>query len=255
MPDYRKLHNRAGQSRKLAALTDFEFRVWLQYRASADDFGVCPFLAAKLQGDNRALAKRPAAMVFKAMKRTLEVELTVIFTHQDQPYLCQLDWQNFEDLRYPRQTIFPPPTVDIFRMLTRETSDLFLKHHGKIPESFRSLARASAPETQTLTQTPTLTLAHTRVEGEGAGEGGPEPDNVWTRLVAALEVGEHSRGVWFIPCVLLREYQDRLVIGVPNTLFLEWLPTHYTKAIAAAVATVCPGKRVDFELASQRRAG
>lgn len=250
MPDYRKFHNRAGHSEKLASITDFEFRVWHQYRATADDFGVCPLSAAKLQGDNRRLAKEPAGKVYKAILHLIEVGLVVPFTHQNQDYLCQLDWQDFEDVRYPRQSIQPVPGASVFALLTGKTADLFRQHRVKDSAKFPHLACAGTRETQTLTQTQTLTPTET-LPGEGPGEGFPSEPNTWTQLVdiLAAEGSAYSAGVWFRPCRLAGEYPDALRVVVPNRLTLEWIPKHYSATLADLCARVAPGKTIRLELA------
>ena len=264
MPDYRKLHNGHGNSQKLGDISDFEFRVWNQIRASADDFGVCPLSPPKLQGDNRRLAKEPALKVQKAILRLIEVELIVPFNHQGQTYLCQLNWQDFEDIRYPRQSLHPVPSAEIFPLLSEKTSELFREHRKKDYGKFPHLARAGARETLTFTQTQrqTLTETETRIEGEGAGEGTPAPPvdpvhaELWSRLLEAMAaisgMSERILATWFRPCAVIGVYPDAIRVAVPSVIFLEWLPKHYSVVVGEAVAKVAPGKTVRYELAQRR---
>jgi hypothetical protein len=251
MPDYRKLHNAHGNSQTLATISDYEFRVWTQYRASADDFGVCPLNAAKLQGDNRRLARDPASKVMKALKQLIEVGLVIPFAHQGLDYICQRDWQDFEDIRYPRNTSYPVPSPQAFALLSEKTAELFRNDSRKDSAKFPHLARAGAPETLTFTKTRSLTQTETdpQIEGEGAGEGVPEP-NDWTRLVDALagEIGEQSLGLWFRPCRLLGTYPDALRVQVPSPLFLEWIPKHYSRILAEVGQRLFPDKSLRFEI-------
>lgn len=253
MPDYRKLHNGHGNSQKLTAITDFEFRVWNQYRASADDFGVCPLLPAKLQGDNRRLAREKPAKVMTAMLQLIEVGLVVPFEHQGQSFICSLNWQNFEQVQYPRKSLNPLPTVHVFDEMTEETQNLFQKSEN-FSKSALGVARATPRTTQTLTQTKTLTLVETETQqGEGAGEGAAT--DTWSRVVEALvDLGAPSLTIatWFRPCALVKEYPDALRVRVPNKLFLEWIPKHYQQLLGEAVQRVVPGKSIRFDVAERK---
>ena len=249
MPDYRKLHNGHGNSQKLAALTDYEFRVWNQYRATADDFGVCPFLPAKLQGDNRRLANDPPSKVLKAMKRLIEVELVVPFAHQGQMFICSPNWQTFEDIKYPRRSLHPIPPLEVTSLCDASTRELFLKSENGFQNSFST--RAGAQETQTLTDTKALTLVETKTK-TGSQEFIAAP-NVWTRLVEELEVigvSDQSILTWFRPCRLMGDYQDRVIVGVPNPLFIEWIPKHYSKAMDEAASRTSLTRPLELKVAS-----
>jgi chromosomal replication initiator protein len=51
-------------------------------------------------------------------------------------------------------------------------------------------------------------------------------------------VGKHSFSTWFKPTSLLADGGNRLSIRVPNTLFVEWLPKHYSVVLAEALRDV-----------------
>lgn len=255
MPDYRKLHNGHGNSQKLALLSDYEFRVWNQYRATADDFGVCPFLPAKLQGDNRRLATDPPSKVLKAMKRLIEVELVIPFDHQGQVFICSPNWQDFEDIKYPRRSLNPVPGEAIQTLCSESTRNLFSKSENHFQDSVST--RAGARETQTLTQTktPTLTLIETRTKTEAAGF--LETPNIWTRLVDALPelgVSSQSIAIWFAPCRLVKDYQDRIIVAAPNALTAEWITKHYAKALDQAATALTLTRPLEFKVLAERGA-
>lgn len=130
MPDDRLLHKRAGHSEKVTTLTDFEFRVWIQYQWSADDFGVMRLSAVNLQADNDALAKKPIRMVQRAFERVVAVELVFAFEHQGRRYVHQRDWQDFQKVEYPKPTVNPLPPPDQIAACTDRTQGLFLAHPG-----------------------------------------------------------------------------------------------------------------------------
>lgn len=246
MPDYRKLHNGHGNSQKLAALNDYEFRVWNQYRATADDFGVCPFLPAKLQGDNRRLANDPPSKVLRAMKRLIEVELVIPFDHQGQVFICSPNWQDFEDIKYPRRSLHPVPAPAIQALCSELTRNLFSKSENGFQEYLST--RAGARETQTLTERPTLTLIETKSKAEA--DGFLEAPNAWTRMVDVLgEIGvsDQSLEIWFRPCRLLKDYQDRIIVAVPNALTAEWITKNYAKALEAAAERTGLNRPMEFK--------
>lgn len=133
MPDDRLFHKRLGHSVKVSGLTDLEFRVWIQYQLSADDYGVMRLAALAVQADNASLANRPTKLINRALDLLVAVGLLLKFEHQGQPYVCQESWQNFQKVRYPRTTIHPIPPVDVLAKCTPETRELFQKHFGNVP--------------------------------------------------------------------------------------------------------------------------
>ena len=137
MPADRMIHPRLGHSAKVAGLTDFEYRVWNQYLLSADDFGVMRATAVKLQADNDALAERPARTIAKALERLIAVGLLAAFEHQGRAYVCQLDWQAWQKVTYPRATNEPKPPADLIATMDAETQKLLTKHPGGNIERFQ----------------------------------------------------------------------------------------------------------------------
>jgi chromosomal replication initiator protein len=74
-----------------------------------------------------------------------------------------------------------------------------------------------------------------------------ESATVWDRVLSRIEdqVGKHSFSTWFKPTSLLRDGGQSLSIRVPNLLFVEWLPKHYSVVLAEALSDV---GRPDVEL-------
>src|SRR4051794_7868208 len=100
MPADRLFHPRAGHSRKVAALTDFQFLTWWTYVLAADDYGVMRRSAVTLQAASDALARRQIRAVDRAFDAVVDIGLVVPFEHQGDWYVCQLDWQEFQRVRY-----------------------------------------------------------------------------------------------------------------------------------------------------------
>ena len=63
---------------------------------------------------------------------------------------------------------------------------------------------------------------------------------VWDQVLSRIEdqVGKHSFSTWFKPTSLLTDGGNRLSIRVPNPLFVEWLPKHYSVVLAEALREV-----------------
>lgn len=130
MPDDRLLHKRAGHSEKVTSLCDFDFRVWIQYQWSADDFGVMRLSAVNLQADNDALAQRSIKVVQRAFERVVESGLIHKFEHQGRIYVHQRDWQDFQKVEYPKPTVHPLPPADQIALCSERTQQLFSCHPG-----------------------------------------------------------------------------------------------------------------------------
>jgi chromosomal replication initiator protein len=60
---------------------------------------------------------------------------------------------------------------------------------------------------------------------------------IWDLVLSHIEdqVGRHSFSTWFKPTSLLSDNGQSLSIRVPNTLFVEWLPKHYSVVLAEAL--------------------
>ena len=63
---------------------------------------------------------------------------------------------------------------------------------------------------------------------------------VWDQVLSRIEdqVGKHSFSTWFKPTSLLADGGQSLSIRVPNPLFVEWLPKHYSVVLAEALRDV-----------------
>jgi chromosomal replication initiator protein len=63
---------------------------------------------------------------------------------------------------------------------------------------------------------------------------------VWDQVLSRIEdqVGKHSFSTWFKPTSLLKDGGESLSIRVPNLLFVEWLPKHYSVVLAEALRDV-----------------
>src|SRR5829696_2158865 len=63
---------------------------------------------------------------------------------------------------------------------------------------------------------------------------------IWDQVLTRIEdqVGKHSFSTWFKPTTLLSDGGTRLSIRVPNPLFVEWLPKHYSVVLAEALRDV-----------------
>lgn len=71
--------------------------------------------------------------------------------------------------------------------------------------------------------------------------------SIWDQILGRIEakVGRHSFHTWFKPTSLLADEGMHLAVRVPNLLFTEWLPKHYSVVLAEALRDV---GRPDAEL-------
>ena len=130
MPADRLLHPRCGQSEKITALSDLEYRVWTQYLLSADDFGVMRSSSAPLQNGSRALETKPPRLIVKCLERMIALALLLEFDHQGQRFVFQLDWQDFQKITWPAKTIQPIPPPALLERCSSATRELFEAHPG-----------------------------------------------------------------------------------------------------------------------------
>jgi hypothetical protein len=171
MPADRLLHPRAGHSRKVSSLTDLEFRVWIQYLLSADDFGILPATAVALQSANDYLLSIPAKKLVKAIAVLVSIELVRVFTHQERQYLYQPDWQDWQKVRWPAKTIHPEPPSEY---LSSETKELLKNFPGgkKVPPKNSRSTSEELPPTRETANGLRLT-AHANGSEGGSGETAP----------------------------------------------------------------------------------
>jgi len=64
--------------------------------------------------------------------------------------------------------------------------------------------------------------------------------SIWEQVLVRIEskVGPHSFLTWFKPTSLLVDDGARVSVKVPNLLFTEWLPKHYSVVLAEALKDV-----------------
>jgi hypothetical protein len=132
MANHRLIHKEAATGQRTTDLDELEFRVWVQYLLSADDFGVCPATAVKLQGDNRRLAKVPTKKVQAAINQLVAVTLVQSFDDHGMRYLYQWDWQDWQRLKHASTTSFPPIPGELLEKCSPKTVALLREFHPKI---------------------------------------------------------------------------------------------------------------------------
>ena len=82
--------------------------------------------------------------------------------------------------------------------------------------------------------------------------------SIWDQILGSIEakVGRHSFHTWFKPTSLLSDDGGRLSVRVPNLLFTEWLPKHYSVVLSEALREVGrPDTIVVFVPEDRRAAG
>jgi chromosomal replication initiator protein len=67
---------------------------------------------------------------------------------------------------------------------------------------------------------------------------------IWEQVLTRIEakVGRHSFSTWFKPTSLLTDDGSQVVVRVPNLLFTEWLPKHYSVVLAEALNDIGRGE-------------
>lgn len=135
MPDHRLTPKREGFSDKITALDHLAYRVWQQYKLSADDYGVMPDSVSAIKAGNRCLDKEQD----KAIRRCLDVMLTSglvhRFEHQGQGYLYSRVWQKHQKVRYPSETFHPAPPPEELAQCDKKTRELFTQRFANSSET------------------------------------------------------------------------------------------------------------------------
>lgn len=227
MADARFLHKKGMKGERVIALDHLPFRVWVQYQLSADDFGVMRASASVLRADNPRLEREPLKRVVGAMGIVLASGLLQTFAHQGADYWWQTDWQDFQQIRYPRETVEPMPSLELLQTATLRTlkhfkmrADRSRNDFSVIAEMIQIPASAGARETQTLTPTQAPAIRALELPEESARET-DEPVSAiapaWSngpRPSSAL-AGSH-RGCFYAPAACARG------ICVPRWLGDSW---------------------------------
>lgn len=125
MPDYRLTPRREGYSDQITSLNDLTYRVWQQYKASADDYGVMPDEPSMIRVGNRRLKRVSERVIRVCLDEIVGVALLHRFMHQQQAYLYSRDWQDHQKIRYPSETLWPPPPTDELAQCSDKTRALF----------------------------------------------------------------------------------------------------------------------------------
>jgi hypothetical protein len=145
MPAVRLIHFSAGHGSRVNKLKDFEFRVWIQYLSSADDFGVLRFDARKIRADSDALGCRSERSIMSALERVVKVGLLRTFEDQGRTFLYQDDWQDYQKITFPSKTINPSVPASDLEHCTEATQLLFSFHPGG-----KRLPKKAVPATEEL---------------------------------------------------------------------------------------------------------
>lgn len=253
MADGRIIHRKASQGDRVRTLSHLEYRVWTQYLLSADDYGVMRASVNVIQGDNPTLELEPARRIQQAMNAIVTVGLVKTFEHQGALYWWQIDWQDWQQIRYPRDAVHPAPNENALKMATEATRKLFSLRSVPARQRLRRISetvpvtvsetvtetsplptRAGGRETLTLTPTQAPTLPHSDEEmASGLARVtvvSPQRPGRQTPLVSS------HMGCFFAPNACARG------LCIPSWLGTEWLqqfsdPQDGQTEIAAFVAS------------------
>lgn len=146
MPDERFIHPGEGESDKLTQLSDFEHRVWIAYKLAANDVGVMVDSPVPVQNINRYLRNPQRTKdVRKALDAMLRLELLIRFRHGGEHYLCSPLWQDWQSVKYPRETHLPLPDDTVRGRCSDVTQKLFELLESKRKAKREKLLKDSEP--------------------------------------------------------------------------------------------------------------
>lgn len=167
MATYRLIHCVAATGERSSSLNHLQFRVWMQYQLSADDYGVCPADASKFRGDNPALREETDRKVQAAIEAVVKVGLVGAFMDGRLRYLYQPDWQDWQRIKWPTETTYPMPTAEVLAKCSPSTVELFRKRCDRTGEKLPSHACARD--------------ANANASANGVGEDPPQRTGLQTR--------------------------------------------------------------------------
>jgi hypothetical protein len=173
MPDHRLTPKREGFSDKITALDDLAYRIWQQYKLSADDYGVMPDLAASIMGGNRRLAKVQPRVIESKLQGFVECGLLHRFVHQGQGYLYSRVWQKHQKIRYPSETFHPAPPPEELAQCEKKTRELFAQRSANSSETESEDSKTiSGPPTRACPGNANANADATNFEVRGESERG-----------------------------------------------------------------------------------
>lgn len=237
MADSRILHRNMSGSARVSSLSHLEFRVWVEYVLWADDLGVMRASASVLKAHNTRLELEPLRRLEATMGQIESAHLVSVFVHQGQRFWWQHDWQDWQQIKYPRTSTNPLPPFPERAKASKKTEKLFReleerlgKDSGNISEIIHSLAGAGARETLTLTPTlePTQELTPTQPIAFANPHGRP------TNLINGSEQRQHGQHAWCswpsrdglcVPAFLHREFIGKLGRGSAEMDLRGWYPS------------------------------
>jgi hypothetical protein len=139
----------------LTALTHLAYRVWQQYKCSADDYGVMPDDPSAIKAGNRRLQQETERAIRASLDRLVALDILHRFIDQGQPYLYCRVWQTHQQVRYPSKTFYPLPPPEELAQCDDKTRAFFCERCGnisaKVPEDSRSI---SVPPTRARPRNP-----------------------------------------------------------------------------------------------------
>lgn len=166
MADARLFHKKGSHGERVIALDHLAFRVWHQYVLSADDYGVMRASSSVIRADNPKLEDEPLKKIVAAMATIEASGLVATFEHQGVKFWWQKDWQDFQQIRYPRESVNPCPPPECIATASSKQRKLFAirsedsqEDSGNISETPPHPAGAGGRETLTLTPTHSEDLA------------------------------------------------------------------------------------------------
>lgn len=171
MAQDRLFHKRLGHGDRVGQLSDFEYIVWQAYVLSADDYGVMRLSAHTLQADHDRLSQKNGGAIERALRRGVAVGLLTTFQHQGRTYVCQLDWQDFQKVRYPAKSHNPVPPAEILEQMSPLTLALFHERTSSLSPS-----REKVPERARAGRGRETELSHGDANAHGDGNGNGDPD-------------------------------------------------------------------------------